>query len=80
MPAFCSVIKCSSRAERDKVSFFRIPAAFKNRGPSLIKELSKERRELWIKALKRGPLSEGFLKNARICSRHFINGKDTKLF
>lgn len=76
MPAFCSVVKCGMRGERDKVSFFRFPAILMKSGEHM-NELSKQRRNAWIKALKRGPLSETMLKNGRICSRHFISGNNT---
>ncbi|XP_019761952.2 probable methylthioribulose-1-phosphate dehydratase [Dendroctonus ponderosae] len=73
MPAFCSVLYCGMRWERDRVSFFRFPAIGSNKRDET-RELSSERRNAWIAALKRGPLNERFLKNARVCSRHFING------
>ncbi|KAK4882717.1 hypothetical protein RN001_006036 [Aquatica leii] len=74
MPHFCSVVKCSMRAERDKVSFFRFPAVLNH-----LNSLSSERRNAWIKALKRGPLSESHLRNGRICSRHFLTRKPAAL-
>lgn len=73
MPSFCSVVNCAARYERDRVSFFRFPAVLTNRGDKL-NALSVERREAWIKALKRGPLSETQLNNGRVCSRHFLTG------
>lgn len=75
MPAFCSVVGCSKRAERDRNRFFKIPKALHNRG-IMLDALSKKRRECWISALKRGNLSETFLKNARICSDHFVSGNN----
>ncbi|XP_045468193.1 uncharacterized protein LOC123676367 isoform X2 [Harmonia axyridis] len=78
MPAFCAVVGCSMRGERDNVKFYRVPAALKNSGDHL-NELSKNRRESWIKVLERGNLSETFLKNARICSRHFLSGAPAQL-
>ncbi|KAJ8975081.1 hypothetical protein NQ317_011033 [Molorchus minor] len=74
MPSFCAVVGCSRRAERDEVRFFKIPKALKNRGERL-DALSKERRESWVRALKRGNLSDIFLNNARICANHFVSGK-----
>jgi len=73
MPSFCSVLGCGKRAERDKVRFFKIPKALKNRGEHL-DALSKGRRLKWVAALKRGDLSETFLNNARICANHFVSG------
>lgn len=78
MPSFCSVVNCAKRAERDQVRFFRIPAILNDRCEA-IKLLSQERREAWIRALRRGPLSETFIKNARICSNHFLTGKNSKI-
>lgn len=71
--AFCSVINCGMRSERDKVSFYRFPAILTKSGEKN-NELSKRRRDAWIKALKRGPLAETQLKNGRVCFRHFISG------
>ncbi|KAJ8965332.1 hypothetical protein NQ317_012080 [Molorchus minor] len=59
MPSFCAVVGCSKRTERDEVRFFKIPKALKNRGERL-DALSKERRESWVWALKRGNLSDTF--------------------
>ncbi|KAJ8968676.1 hypothetical protein NQ317_010649 [Molorchus minor] len=73
MPSFCAIVGCSKRAERDEVRFFKIPKALKNRGERL-DALSKERRESWVRALKRGNLSDTFLNNARICANHFVSG------
>lgn len=63
MPSFCCVVECSMRGKRDNVSFYRFPA------------LSKERRNAWVKALKRGPLTEKQLKYWRVCSKHFLTGE-----
>lgn len=74
MPTFCCVVNCGMRGERDRVSFFRFPAILNHRG-DLFRALSEERRNSWVKALKRGPLSEQQLKYWRVCSRHFISGE-----
>lgn len=74
MPSFCSVLGCGHRAERDQIRFFKIPKAYKNRGEKLDR-ISKERRLKWVQCLKRGPLSETFLNNARICAIHFVSGR-----
>ncbi|KAJ8950673.1 hypothetical protein NQ314_007803 [Rhamnusium bicolor] len=52
----------------------RMPAVLKCRGEKL-EALSKERRIRWVRSLKRGELSETFLKNARNCSNHFVTGE-----
>lgn len=64
MPSFCSVLYCGMRWERDRVSFFRFPAVVTNK-KGKTRELSSERRNK--------SFSERFLKNARVCSRHFID-------
>ncbi|KAJ8929371.1 hypothetical protein NQ314_017952 [Rhamnusium bicolor] len=56
----------------------RIPAVLKGRGEKL-EAVSKEQRICWVRSLKRGELSETFLKNARICSNHFITGQPAEL-
>ncbi|KAJ8980402.1 hypothetical protein NQ317_009397 [Molorchus minor] len=78
MPSFCSVLNCGMRAERDRVSFFRFPAVLRHRGEYL-NGLSEERHNAWVKALKRGALSEARLKHWRVCSRHFVNGAPAEL-
>ncbi|KAG5867140.1 hypothetical protein JTB14_011347 [Gonioctena quinquepunctata] len=55
-----------------------IPKALQNRG-KMLDALSKERRECWVRALKRGNLSDTFLKHARICADHFVSGEPAKL-
>lgn len=62
------------RAERDNVSFYRIPAILKNRGERL-QALSEERRNAWVKALKRGQLTDQQFKHWRVCSKHFLHGE-----
>lgn len=36
-----------------------------------------ERRSLWLKAINRTNWSDASIRNARICSVHFISGKDS---
>lgn len=69
MPSFCSVVGCGKR----DVSFYIISVVRKTLNKGL-RALSLERRERWIKALKREIPRETFLKNARICSSHYITG------
>ena len=75
MPAFCAVVNCGMRGNRDNVRFFRIPAALKNASEQA-NALSKHRQEMWIKAIKRGPLSDSQIKYGRICSRHVKTGNN----
>lgn len=75
MPNFCAVVGCGTRGDRDSNSFFRIPA-IPTRGKEEKIKLSSERRQKWIAALKRADLTETKLKYAKICDKHFINGKN----
>lgn len=49
---FCAVVNCGSRAERDNVNFFRIPSVRRFIHKTYINELSKLRREKWIRCQK----------------------------
>lgn len=74
MPLTCIVVGCGSRADRDKVSFFRIPAVRTSAHYPQIHALSSKRRQKWLGAIKRENLTESILKNERVCSKHFITG------
>ncbi|XP_047138616.1 uncharacterized protein LOC124814720 [Hydra vulgaris] len=69
MPDSCCAIGCmNKRIKGDKnLSFYRIP--FGNT------ETSKNRRVLWLQALKRKNWPISMIDNARLCSKHFISGK-----
>ena len=65
---YCCVVGChkNSVTDRGKVGFYRFP------------KRNFEKRELWIKAVKRQnkdgtPWNPG--NQARICSDHFVNGE-----
>ncbi|KAJ8917078.1 hypothetical protein NQ315_012997, partial [Exocentrus adspersus] len=75
MPAFCCVINCGNRGERDNVKFYKIPKILNFKHKEHINKLSKVRREKWINAIKREDLVEAKLKYATVCSKHFISGK-----
>ena len=79
----CVITGCSKRSDRrDKesdVSFFRIPVIRTGRSDREL-ELSTKRRDGFLAAISRGNLTDSMLKNARICSRHFISGKPAPLF
>ncbi|KAF5272276.1 hypothetical protein FQR65_LT17467 [Abscondita terminalis] len=79
MPAFCCVFNCGSRGERDNVKFYRIPKALNFKHKTELNNLSSERRFRWINAIKRKNFTKSKLKNARICSKHFITGVPAKL-
>ena len=75
----CAVFGCSNRSGRDKVSFYRIPKA-RETGCQRVQELSKARRLGFLAAISRSDLnSDKKIDQARICSRHFINGKPAEL-
>lgn len=74
MPVTCIVTGCGSRADRDKVSFFRLPVVTNFTFKIDLNELSKKRREKWIAAIKRTDLTEAKLKYERVCGRHFLTG------
>ncbi|ERL93093.1 hypothetical protein D910_10395 [Dendroctonus ponderosae] len=65
------------RAEQDTVSFFRFSET--NRGERSSECFASERRNACVKALKRVPLTEIYMRNDRICLGHFITGKPAAL-
>ena len=76
----CVVIGCSKRSGIDKdVSFYRIPKVISEKGPQNLLELSMRRRVGYLAAISRVGVTEKFLCNDRICSRHFISGKSADL-
>ena len=67
MPDSCCVPGCSNRIiSGSSLSFYRIPS-----GDS---EKEKERRLKWLNAIHRDKWSEEEIRNARLCSAHFISG------
>ncbi|XP_033222697.1 uncharacterized protein LOC117176549 isoform X1 [Belonocnema kinseyi] len=91
MAIACFVVGCTNKHGRDRgISFHKIPTIIKETnkmyarpgGPYTFQqkiELSKRRQEQWISAIKRGLLSESQIRNARICSNHFISGRPAEL-
>lgn len=75
MPTFCCVVNCGSQSNRDALGFYRIPAFLGSIRSQQLTELSTMRRERWINAFKRIDLTPVKLRNARVCSRHFISGR-----
>ncbi|XP_042372931.1 uncharacterized protein LOC121966929, partial [Plectropomus leopardus] len=63
----CCVAGCTNRRIKcSKVKFYRIPAAtFRQR----------KQRQLWLNAIGRKDWTEVVIKNARVCSEHFISGE-----
>lgn len=74
MPTTCIVIGCGNRRFRDMVSFFNVPTirCFKHNIKK--NELSKKRREEWLKAIQRADLTESKIRHEKVCSIHFITG------
>ena len=67
MPDSCCNPGCSNRRiPGSSLSFYRIPS-----GDS---EKEKERRLKWLNAIHRDKWSEEEIRNARLCSAHFISG------
>ncbi|XP_071961284.1 uncharacterized protein [Antedon mediterranea] len=64
MPYTCKVVGCQNRGGKggQNVSYYRIP-------------VEKQRRKLWIDALKVNDLPIASLARVRVCSQHFISGK-----
>ncbi|CAG9764082.1 unnamed protein product [Ceutorhynchus assimilis] len=83
MPMSCLVFGCTSRANRDVVSFHSIPTELSFRFLTHKNDLSRKRRAAWIAALRRNDLTmskiANYKTNGRICSRHFITGKPSPL-
>nr|CAI5827399.1 unnamed protein product [Callosobruchus analis] len=75
MPQFCCVVNCGSRSNRDSLHFYHIPQVLKHTHRTDLNELSALRRQKWLEAIKRQDLSETKIKNARVCSKHFISGE-----
>ncbi|KAI4810702.1 hypothetical protein KUCAC02_013638 [Chaenocephalus aceratus] len=63
----CCVYGCMNRYSTGGLKFYRIP-----RGP---RPFQSNRRRLWLQAIKRVDWNEDIIKNARVCSAHFISGE-----
>lgn len=74
MPTVCCVVNCSSRSNREKLLFYTIPKPLAFKHKVELNELSALRRERWLNAIKRTDFTENKIKNARVCSKHFITG------
>lgn len=75
MPNFCGIINCANRGDRDRKSFYRLPFVLTGRYSKALKRLSKERREKWLRVIKRADLTEEKMYWLRICEDHFVKGK-----
>lgn len=75
MPVTCIVFGCKSRYKRHNVTFHSIPIELNHRHKTYLNDLSRERRAKWLAAIKREDLTESKMRNQKVCSKHFINGK-----
>ena len=66
MPSNCCAVGCTNRNYKgSELVFYRIPST---------KE--PERRQKWLQAIGRVDWNENIIKNARVCSLHFISGNN----
>ena len=65
----CCAVGCKNRFNKNNKTrkFYRIPST---RTP-----FKANRRRLWLEAIRRSDWNEQIIKNATICSDHFISGK-----
>lgn len=75
MPTTCAVKGCKNRTTDKTLSFYRFPKLKKN-AASDIQNLSEKQRDAWLKSLKRYDIANKNVDVMRICSTHFISGKD----
>ena len=65
MPCSCCAVGCTNRKSKQPyLTFYRLPGRNK-----------PEKRLKWIQAIKKEQWSEEEINNARVCSAHFISGK-----
>ena len=69
----CIVVNCGNRSERDKGCYSKLPLV-RNREGEAEREISEERRRLWLKAISRDDLTEKKMRYQRVCFRHFVHG------
>ncbi|KAK0154184.1 hypothetical protein N1851_003730 [Merluccius polli] len=62
----CCVYGCTNRYSTSGLKFYRIPTGSR--------PFQSNRRRLWLQAIKRVDWNEDRIKNARVCSAHFISG------
>ena len=75
----CAALNCGGRSDKnDNSKFFRLPAVKKHAG-KVKQSLFKKRRDLWLSRLKRTDLLQDNHANLRVCSKHFISGKNISI-
>lgn len=76
MPTHCCVSNCTNwQGKENGVGFYRFPTVPKRSTNAELISLLEERRLAWHKAIYRKGLTPKMIKNARVCSKHFISGK-----
>lgn len=86
----CAILGCPNRTVVSKVSFFQIPGVVSNQGLEG-KELSTERRQLWIKRINQENVSADLESETAsnyhrkksgnlVCEAHFVSKKPCFLF
>lgn len=71
---YCCVVGCCSISGRDKVRFFQVPSVINNQCDRT-RELSMQRRMLWLKRINRKNLKDkNVTRDTKVCDRHFISG------
>ncbi len=64
----CCAVGCQNRyATTDDIHYYRIP--------STKTPLEAERRRRWLQAIRRTDWTDEIIRNARLCSAHFISGE-----
>ncbi|KAJ8278516.1 hypothetical protein GJAV_G00088470 [Gymnothorax javanicus] len=63
----CCVFGCQNRYSTGGLKFYWIPTGSR--------PFQRNRRRLWLQAIKRTDWTEDTIKNARACSAHFISGE-----
>ena len=63
----CCVYGCTNCYSTGGLKFYRTPTG--------LRPFQSNWRRLWLQAIKRVDWIEDIIKNARVCSAHFISGK-----
>ena len=72
----CAVFGCSNNSSRAPgINFYRLPAVITHQGEKT-REFSQRRRDTWLARIRRADLGPEKYANTRVCSRHFVTGKN----
>ena len=72
----CTGFGCSNNSSRAPgVSFYRLSAVITHQGEKT-RELSQKRRDTWLARIRQADLGPEKYANTRVCSRHFVTGKN----